>query len=1784
MKRRLILMGLILGWLICFGLSAMAADTEVITIKIGNQALAYGRLPAENEYEITFPESMTEAKWFTVKVDLCADFESGKIIAERVTILNEDGRDVTSKYNYVVIPGGINIITSDLTVQGDVSATLYYGQTLSESVVSGAVGYMSGGKFQTLDGSWTWGQPLMRPERSGDTWPASFAPDDEALRDYFNPLKRELSVTLLPVKPTITLTVPETAASGQTVEFSVTTANPYCDTFSAPAAAVSYRIGDGTPQKVEGNCFTIPADTAVGTQIVLAAQTAAEEAYAAASTSVTLTVVQRSFDGAVVLLEAEEMEYDGMPKEPAVTVTVGGRQLTADVDYTVSYANHIEPGTATVTVSGCGAFSGTVTRQFTIKQAALSVTAEGQSLIYGQKADQTAFTAAFPTAIDARLYTVNCTLTADAAQNKIMVSEVKVFREAVDVTDLFAVTCVPGALTIRQSAPIREALPTASAIRYGEALSASKIIGEMGYQDENGTFIVLEGEWSWMAPSLCPDAAESQWAAFTVTDPTLKDYFARYETQILVDLLATTPTLDLSAPEEAMSGDAVSVTVTAKNALNPDKPVPDYVLSYQIGSGAWQTASGDCFTIPAGTPDGTCVTIKAVTTGSENKYASTQAIVTLTVRQLSLAGGLVTLERDVYAYDGSFKKPNVTVMLRDTTLIRDVDYTVSYTDNRFVGRASVTVIGIGRYMGTLASSFTIEQGIPTYTPPTGLVGTIGQQLAEVGLPADWCWNAPNLLLDTLGQMTQVATYTPSDENYRAVSVPLVLTVQAKPFSVTLSGTSFVYTGGEQKPTVTVTHGDLPLVAGEDYRISWPEDCRNAGEKQITVTGLGDYVGQRTVSYTIDRADASADLFTLDMPEADSIYTGEAKTVLVEPDPTYAGYGELTVHILREGKRDFLLHAGEYQICITMTRGDNFNAIDTPLVIGSVTIRPLAITVTALDGGKTVGEQDPILRYDAEGLLEDDQLNGAPVRDAGETVGRYAIRRGTLAHPDYVITFVGAEFTICKADAPAAPTVSGHMVWAGDGYTYTVEPIPGGEYKMDDGVWQSGNVFIGIEPGSTHVFYARIAGTDYAEIGEIGQLTVGFARAEGSASVRLDGWTYGGAPAVPIVASPTNGTDDVRFRYRPSAASDVAYSEVMPTEAGEYLVQAIFAETAQYTEATAYAQFTIARRPLTVSSAVAAGRQYKKGDNTATVIAVALEGVLAADLDGVAVSCVGLYGRLESENAGAYSALRLPTLTLTGSRRENYTLIQPEAAVPTQVTISPADAPAAPLLVGQQVLSGGTYRYTIRAIDGAEYRMDDGDWQDSPVFVGIPAGSTHTFSVRLKGNANVLPGQIGRETVTFDRAAGSASVSLADWVYGTVPSRPIPFSDTNGTAHVRYLYKPYGADDSLYTAELPTAVGHYTLLALFAETAQYDAVTAMTDFSITAAEIAQIEIALAEPTVGAVPPKVITPGMGWTGAVSWAPNDDRFAYDTAYTATVILTAADNYRFADAVSAEGFTVTADGAGKLILTREFAPTKKAAGNAGSHQPVTVAYAGEAYDVSRLFAIAANRAYAVYAIVGGTGEGYLTGDHLTVTRAGSFAISVSIPAVGQYAAFSDVALLTVEAGTAQATIVGLPTDERGVRVGDVLMLSVIGGDGQTIRWTVNGPAEVTDGRVTITGPGEVTVTAVLAANALYAEQTLTCTFMAEPEMTQPFVIPIAALLVQAGEGGSISHSGRNLVVLGTTHRLTVTPDAGYRIADVLVDGVSVGAAETVAVRVRGMVCRVEAIFAPALQLDTEE
>ena len=81
--------------------------------------------------------------------------------------------------------------------------------------------------------------------------------------------------------------------------------------------------------------------------------------------------VSNSIEDAVITGIVDK-EYTGSEITQEISVSCDGKTLNENVDYTVSYSNHVDAGTAFITIRGIGAYGGVKTEKFTIQRKDLS--------------------------------------------------------------------------------------------------------------------------------------------------------------------------------------------------------------------------------------------------------------------------------------------------------------------------------------------------------------------------------------------------------------------------------------------------------------------------------------------------------------------------------------------------------------------------------------------------------------------------------------------------------------------------------------------------------------------------------------------------------------------------------------------------------------------------------------------------------------------------------------------------------------------------------------------------------------------------------------------------------------------------------------------------------------------------------------------------------------------------------------------------------------------------------------------------------------------------------------------------------------------------------------------------------------------------------------------------------------------------------------------------------------------------------------------------------------------
>lgn len=105
--------------------------------------------------------------------------------------------------------------------------------------------------------------------------------------------------------------------------------------------------------------------------------------------TVVITINPKNLAGATVVLPEATYTYDGNEHKPRPTVTLNGFDgLVEGTDYDVTYANNVNSGTATVTITGKKNFTGTASATFFIDKATASVTTAptANDLVYNGEA------------------------------------------------------------------------------------------------------------------------------------------------------------------------------------------------------------------------------------------------------------------------------------------------------------------------------------------------------------------------------------------------------------------------------------------------------------------------------------------------------------------------------------------------------------------------------------------------------------------------------------------------------------------------------------------------------------------------------------------------------------------------------------------------------------------------------------------------------------------------------------------------------------------------------------------------------------------------------------------------------------------------------------------------------------------------------------------------------------------------------------------------------------------------------------------------------------------------------------------------------------------------------------------------------------------------------------------------------------------------------------------------------------------------------------------------------
>ena len=262
--------------------------------------------------------------------------------------------------------------------------------------------------------------------------------------------------------------------------------------------------------------------------------------------------------------------------------------------------------------------------------------------------------------------------------------------------------------------------------------------------------------------------------------------------------------------------------------------------------------------------------------------------------------GITVTDPENSIYDGNEHINGLTVTdsKLNTTLAEGTDYTLTYSGNLInVGTVTITIKGIGNYTGEFTKTYQILPREYTVTTNTDSKVYDGTALTAGGTVNNLV-DGETVNLTMTGSQTDVGTsdntyelnWTGSakESNYTHGKDSIgTLTVTKQSIApdpehpetykeVTITSPSDeVYDGNEHKwiPTVTDKEGN-ELVAKTDYKVTYSTtDFTNVtGTITVTITGIGNYTGKATRTYSI-----TPKTYTVTTESDSKVYDGTALT-------------------------------------------------------------------------------------------------------------------------------------------------------------------------------------------------------------------------------------------------------------------------------------------------------------------------------------------------------------------------------------------------------------------------------------------------------------------------------------------------------------------------------------------------------------------------------------------------------------------------------------------------------------------------------------------------------------------------------------------------------------------------------------------------------------------------------------------------------------------------------------------------------------------------------------------
>lgn len=241
-------------------------------------------------------------------------------------------------------------------------------------------------------------------------------------------------------------------------------------------------------------------------------------------------------------------------------------------------------------------------------------------------------------------------------------------------------------------------------------------------------------------------------------------------------------------------------------------------------------------------------------------------------------------------------------------------------------------------------------------------------------------------------------------------------------TVSATGYSGKYDGQTHNGNVTATEGATLSYStdnGETWTATEPT-IKNVGEIKVIVKASMANYSDATAEYTLKVTPRPV---TLTSETASKPYDG---TPLTKPEVTVTGDGFVDGEVTDIKATGSVTNVSDSPVTNTIVYTTTNKFVEGNYDItkdeGELTITPLAVTVTAKDYTKYVGEKDPAFEATVTGTINNDTVSYTISREKGETAGTYSITpAGAEAQGNYTVTYNAGTLTI--KERPYIPPVN-----------------------------------------------------------------------------------------------------------------------------------------------------------------------------------------------------------------------------------------------------------------------------------------------------------------------------------------------------------------------------------------------------------------------------------------------------------------------------------------------------------------------------------------------------------------------------------------------------------------------------------------------------------------------------------------------------------------------------------------------------------------------------------------